>query len=166
MAVYFFDTSALAKHYAPENGTKWVKSLIDPAMGNDIYIARIAGAEVIAAIRRKVRDKQTTQAEAVRVIAGFRSDFTTLFQIVEITDVVVNRAMTLIENNKLTGYDGIQLATAMEIDDDLLALGLPAIGTPALTMVSADKDLNIAAGAEGLIVEDPNNHLDPDDKNP
>jgi len=32
------------------------------------------------------------------------------------------------------------------------------LGLPALTLVSADGELNMAARAEGLIVEDPNMH--------
>jgi len=168
MSVYFFDTSALVKRYAPENGIKWVQSLTDPAVGNLIYIARITGAEVIAAIRRKVRDRETIEADAKKSIANFRLDFATQYQIVEITDAVVGRAMTLIENHILRGYDGVQLAAAMEINDQLLAIGMPVAGVPALTIVSADKEINTAAGVEHLLVEDPESqkNLHPDDKTP
>lgn len=34
-----------------------------------------------------------------------------------------------------------------------------ALGMPALALVSADTDLNTAATAEGLTVENPNDHL-------
>ena|SRR2546423_1241246 len=166
MAVYFFEASALVKRYAPENGTKWIQSLTDPAAGNLIYIARITGAEVIAAIRRKVRDREIAETEAKRGVADFRLDFTTQYQIIEITDAVVGRAMALIENYKLRGYDGVQLAAAMEINDELLAIGMPVAGVPALTIVSADTDINAAAGAKHLLVETPDSHLHPDDKTP
>ena len=164
MAVYFFDTSALVKRYAPEDGTKWIQSLTDPAAGNLIYVARITGAEFIAAIRRKVRDNKIAEADAKRGIADFRLDFAKQYQIVEITDAVVGRTMGLIENHKLKGYDGVQLAAAMEINDQLLVIGMPVAGVPALTIVSADTDINTAAGAELLLVEKPESHLHSDDK--
>lgn len=163
MAVYFFDTSALAKRYAPEKGTKWVQSLTDPAEGNEIYIARITGAELIATIRLNVRQGETSESDAKKVIADFRRDFRTLYLIVEITDRVVSRAMDLIENHKLRGYDGVQLAAAMDVNDDLLAVGMSLLGAPAITIVCGDKDINKAAAAEGLVIEDPETHLHPDD---
>jgi uncharacterized protein len=163
MAVYFFDTSALAKRYAPEKGTKWVQGLTDPAAGNEIYIARITGAELIASIRLNVRKGETSESDAKKVIADFRRDFTTLYTIVEITDRVVNRAMDLIENHNLRGYDGVQLATAMDVNDDLLAVGMSILGVPALTIVCGDKDVNKAAATEGLIIEDPETHPHSDD---
>src|SRR5262245_10921885 len=61
--------------------------------------------------------------------------------------------MTLAETHSLRGYDAVQLATALEIHVGGLTLGLPA-----LTLISADEELNIAAQAEGLIVEEPNTH--------
>jgi predicted nucleic acid-binding protein len=64
MAIYFFDTSALVKRHAPENGTKWVQGLTDPASRNLIYISRLTGAEVIAAIKLNVRSGETTEADA------------------------------------------------------------------------------------------------------
>ncbi|NOT59076.1 MAG: nucleic acid-binding protein, partial [Acidobacteria bacterium] len=53
----------------------------------------------------------------------------------------------------LRGYDAVQLAAALEENDELMSFGLPA-----LTLVSADAELNKAAQAEGLNVENPNNH--------
>jgi len=53
----------------------------------------------------------------------------------------------------LRGYDAVQLAAALEANDERLANAL----TP-LTLVSADTELNTAAQAEGLNVENPNNY--------
>jgi hypothetical protein len=47
----------------------------------------------------------------------------------------------------------VQLAAAVEIHRRGDALGLPV-----LTLVSADEDLNVAATAEGLAMENPNTH--------
>ena len=73
------------------------------------------------------------------------------YQIVEVTDALVNTAMTLAERHSLRGYDAVQLAAALELQTALTASGLPA-----LTLVSADAELNTAATAEGLTIEDPN----------
>ena len=47
----------------------------------------------------------------------------------------------------------MQLAAALELNGRWLAAGMSGI-----TLVSADQDLNTAATAEGLMVEDPNVH--------
>jgi predicted nucleic acid-binding protein len=164
MAIYFFDSSALVKRYALEDGRKWVQAITDPAVANRIHVARIAGAEVIAAFMRKVRGGETTAAVAAKLIADFRLDFASQYQIIEITDVVVARAMMLIESRKLRGYDGVQLAVALELNDLMLAAGMPVLGVSALTLVSADDELNSAGVAEGLILEDPRTHLRSGDK--
>jgi uncharacterized protein len=61
--------------------------------------------------------------------------------------------MDLAERHGLRGYDAVQLASAITIKDVQAALGLPIS-----VFVSADKRLNAAASAEGLIVENPNDH--------
>ena len=48
MAVYFFDRSGIVKRYVQEAGTAWVMAVTNPAAGNRIYLARIAGVEVIS----------------------------------------------------------------------------------------------------------------------
>lgn len=164
MAIYFFDTSALVKRYAPEDGTRWVQSLTDPARSNRIYIARVTGAEVISAFRRNVRNGDTTAPNAAMVAADFRYDFDNQYSPIEISELVVTRAMSLIERHTLKGYDGIQLAAALEINAALLSIDIPVVGASPLIMVSADKQLNRAAAAEGLRVENPESHLDADDR--
>jgi hypothetical protein len=62
-------------------------------------------------------------------------------------------AMDLSEKHGLKGYDSIQLATALELQTSQSSTALLP-----LIFVSADDKLNTAAQAEGLIVENPNNH--------
>lgn len=61
--------------------------------------------------------------------------------------------MDISEKHALRGYDAVQLASALEMVTLRSALGLAG-----LTFVSADGDLNAAAMAEGLNVDDPNAH--------
>lgn len=153
MAVYFFDSSALVKRYVQETGTAWVLSLCDPMANTSLYVARIAGAEVVAAIARRERGGDLSASDAASAIRQFRLEFASMYRIVEITPALVLRAMDLAQTHALRGYDAVQLAAALELN----ALRL-ARGTSALTLVSADGELNGAATAEGLPVEDPNTH--------
>lgn len=61
--------------------------------------------------------------------------------------------MTLAEKHGLRGYDSVQLAAAVELQIVRNSLSLSGI-----TFVCADDHLNVAAVAEGLLVENPNNH--------
>ncbi|MCI0419802.1 MAG: type II toxin-antitoxin system VapC family toxin [Acidobacteria bacterium] len=57
MAICYYDSSAVVKRYAQETGTAWVISILDPAAGNTIYLARISAVEVISAFARRQRDR-------------------------------------------------------------------------------------------------------------
>ena len=57
------------------------------------------------------------------------------------------------EQHGLRGYDAMQLAAECEVHVRYLAAALPAI-----TFISADTELNTAAIAEGMTIEDPNAH--------
>lgn len=152
MPAYYFDTSGLVKRYVAEIGTAWVTGIMDPAAGNLLHVARLTGVEVVSAIARRAHSGSLSAAHAASALTHFRADFKTRFQIVGITAALVKQAMSLAETHLLRGYDGVQLAAALQVHRRCLALGL------SLTLVSADTDLNAAAVAEGLLVEDPNSH--------
>jgi uncharacterized protein len=61
---------------------------------------------------------------------------------------VLQSAALLADLHSLRGYDAVQLASALEV----------RLQVPLLILVSADGDLNTAATAEGLPVENPNTH--------
>ena len=112
MAAYFFDSSALVKRYVAESGTQWVCDLCDPAAGHSLYIARIAGAEVIAAPARRARTGSLAQSAAQRAMAAFRGDFSGAYLVSELTPALVERAMDLAQAYGLRGYDAVQLAAS------------------------------------------------------
>ena len=66
---------------------------------------------------------------------------------------VLDVAMTMARKHALRGYDAVQLAAALRANFELLASGLPPV-----IIVSADDELNTAAIAEGLSVENPNDY--------
>ena len=153
MAVYFLDTSALAKYYLDESGSGWIEQIIDTPSLNEIIIAQVTGTEMVAAITRRSRMGQISFADAAIVTAVFKNHFKAKFDSVIIVSTIIEEAMRLAETHGLRGYDSIQLACALTFNEDLLAMGsLPII------FISADTALNLAAQQEGLMVDNPNNH--------
>jgi predicted nucleic acid-binding protein len=160
VAVYFFDTSALVKRYAVEQGSTWVCQVTDPKSGNKIYITRITGVEVVSALMKKVRDTKTPLplGDAKKAIAEFSNDFDNQYELLSVTDSLLQTAMGLPERHKLRGYDAVQLAAALIVSAQSAQQGIPATGVPSLVLVASDKDLLDAAQAEGLAVDDPQGH--------
>lgn len=153
MAVYFLDSSAIVKRDIIETGTIWVVGILDPAANNRIYIAGITAVEVVSAITRRVRSGSISISDGSAAITKFRRDLTNKYSSLDITKPLITDAMKLAETHALRGYDAVQLAAAMDVNTHWLHLGMPA-----LTLVSADADLNASAMTEGLAVEDPNDH--------
>jgi hypothetical protein len=154
MAHYYLDSSALVKLYVAETGSAWVADLCTPAAGHTINLARITGAEMIAALFRRVQIGSVRLSDAQRAAARFRRDLSSRYELIEITESLVEAAMRLAETRALRGYDAIQLAAALELQSVRTTFALPP-----LTFVCADHRLNAVASAEGLFVENPNDYL-------
>lgn len=153
MAIYFLDSSALVKRYISEIGSNWVLKLFDPAFKNEVFIAAITGVEIIAAIARRSRGVSISVADATGIFNQLKSDLQKNYQIIEITESIINSGMSFAEKHGLRGYDAIQLAVGHAVNTLCIANRLPAI-----SFVSADKELNAAASGEGLVFENPNNY--------
>jgi predicted nucleic acid-binding protein len=121
--------------------------------GNTLYTARVTGAEIAAALFRKAREGTLAAPDAQAAITRFKADFRRRYQIVEITDELVDTAMALVERHALRGYDAVQLAAALELPGTRASLSLSPIH-----FVCADDRLNEAAEGEGLVTENPNQH--------
>ena len=153
MAEYYLDRSALAKRYVAEPGSDWVRSLVSASRRNVILTARITGAEVVAALALRARVGTLAPSHVRSAMLRFRRDFRTSYQLIEITEPVIDSAMTLAETHALRGYDAVQLACAL-----LVQSVRATAGPSAVIFVSADGPLLAAATAENLPVEDPNAH--------
>jgi uncharacterized protein len=153
MGAYYMDSSALVKRYANETGSLWVRSLMDPQAGHDLFTAHITGIEVVAAIARKSRTREIALHEATAAISTFKSHLTTQYQIVLLTTAIVDHAMALAEQHTLRGYDATQLASALAVHTELTASGVSD-----LVFISADAELNTVAQTEQLVVQNPNDH--------
>ena len=153
MAVYFLDSSALVKRYIQETGSGWLQTLCQQSQPEDLYIARIAGAEVVSAIARRGQAGHLSPQGLAAALNRFQQDFATGYEIIEVSPAIIARAMDLARTRFLRGYDTVQLAVAAGLHDLRQVLGLTV-----LTLISADHDLNAAATAQGLTVENPNNY--------
>ncbi|ODT99178.1 MAG: hypothetical protein ABS79_04830 [Planctomycetes bacterium SCN 63-9] len=153
MSVYFLDTSTLVKRNVQETGTAWVRDLTHSGSPHDLYIARISVVELVAAISRRERGGHLTSAQAAAVIGHFRKRLSQRYIVVELSPALFDEASRLARKHGLRGYDAVQLAAAMALNQSRLPRGLPPV-----ILVSADAELNRAAVAEGLLVENPNQH--------
>ncbi len=153
MAAYFFDSSALVKRYVRETGTGWVISLFKPSGGHTCFVARIASVEIVSALTRRVRGATLSAAGGTKAIARFRRAFSQKLFKIDITSDLLEFATALAEKHALRGYDAVQLAAALQLHAERMAVNLPPI-----RLVSADDALNAAAMLEGLSVDNPNLH--------
>jgi predicted nucleic acid-binding protein len=153
MAIYYLDSSALVKRYINEIGSAWILDLFDPTLGNEFFVAAITGVEIVAAITRRARNGSIANTDAALVCNQLKIDLRTNYQIVEITERIINSGMMLAESQGLRGYDAVQLAAGCIVNELCMNSGLPPI-----VFISADDELNLAAANEGLLIENPNNY--------
>lgn len=152
MSAYFFDSSGLIKRFAREKGTAWVLSLLKPSSGSVVFIARITSVEVAAGLAKQNRLGNISATQLDKAIRRFRRSLQNRFAFVEIRESLANEAMELAIKHGLRGYDAVQLAAVLQVHRKRNTFNLSPI-----TFVSADDNLNAAAAAEGLRVENPNN---------
>ncbi|WP_193789888.1 hypothetical protein [Nostoc sp. NIES-3756] len=60
----------------------------------------------------------------------------------------------LAQTHGLRGYDAIQLAVALAVNELAIANALLSV-----TLISTDNQLNLTASSEGLVIKNPNTHL-------
>ena len=125
-----------------------MRALPASGTGNFFYLARITDVEVTAALARRRGQPGLSVVQAVAALRQFRWDFGQDYRVVEITIALLQRAAQLADTHALRGYDAVQLAVALDVH----------ARDQALVLVSADAELNAAATAEELRVEDPNTH--------
>jgi predicted nucleic acid-binding protein len=145
MTCHFADSSALVKRYRKEVGSDRLSKLLKSA--DLIVISRLTIIEVSAAIVRRSRGAGAPQEDLKIALSLLDADTEGLFDIIEFDEPVPTLAVAATRKHGLKGGDSIQLAAAL----------LTRRRTPNLqiTFVSCDKELNAAAVAEGLAVENP-----------
>lgn len=107
--ILFCDTSALIKLYIKEEFSADVHAHATRATA--IAVVRIAWAEAMAALARRVRENPVDADALASVRARLRHDWPGLAT-VEVTQAVVEQAGEYADTFALRGYDSVQLAAA------------------------------------------------------
>jgi predicted nucleic acid-binding protein len=138
--IAYLDTSALVKRYVDEPGSSETAALIADAGAAATSIA--TRAEVAAALAKAVR-LETLDARAGRhAQRAFASQWAD-YSKVPVNESIVARAESLAWDYSLRGYDAIQLASALTLQDSL--------GAP-VTLATFDRQLWKASKEAGLEV--------------
>lgn len=152
MSLYYLDTSALAKRYFPESGTLWVESITNQQQQHTILLSEVTLAEMAAVISAKHRlSGGVTLDERDGILSRFLQDCNTDYHLIPINRMMIDRAVILTQLYRLRGYDAIQLAVVQYIQN---VYRTTLLSSPVF--VTADKDLLVAAIAEGIPTENPN----------
>ena len=121
--------------------------------GHRIYIAHITAVEITSAITRRQRGGHLSTAQGGAILGHFRRHLTQRYRVVELTPVLLDKSTLIARKHGLRAYDAVQLTVALEVQQLRRIAGIGPV-----TMVSSDHELNVAASAEGLVVENPTTH--------
>jgi predicted nucleic acid-binding protein len=149
MASYFFDTSALSKHYHPEQGTAEVDRILNE-QGSRYILSRLLVVEIQSAFASKVRTQVITMQDLQLLQKRFTNDLNTRrFQTIRMLQGHFSEAAQLLRKyapvQSLRTLDALQLSVAL----DMSRKGLVD------HFVCADEKLCKVAQAEGLSVINP-----------
>jgi predicted nucleic acid-binding protein len=134
--IHFLDTSALAKRYLREPGSRELRSALRRA---HVAVARITYAEALAAVARAHREGMIDTTERGRIFDAIGEDFREL-TVIEVRGATLAPVPELVVRHPLRGYDAVQLACALAVRR----------AGAAVTFWSADARLCDAAKGEGL----------------
>lgn len=153
MTAYFLDNSAMPKRYIFETGTGWMLQRTDPTSEEVLFVAQITPVEVISGRARKTREGYIASETMLQLRDLIASHMTAEYSVVILNGTIFNRAEDLLLTYPLRAYDAVQLASMLDV-----VARIAAVGLDSPVFVSADRRLLVAAEAEGLIIDDPNQH--------
>jgi len=146
MSVYYLDTSAWAKRYYDEPGSRWVRRVFGASV--DMSCAALGLVELIGALARKVKaggmDPDAMQG-ALDEIDRSWPDFLN----VDLIPEVLALAMEVARTWALRGADAVHLASAIFMRKKLEPYGL------TVQFVTSDQELRKAAAGEHFETIDP-----------
>ena len=153
MVTYYLGTSAMLKQYVNETGSSWLRRTLAAPGGAIVVAAQLVIVEITSALNRRVREGTVTTGDYARLTGHFHDDCRDVYQLIALSDAIVNTACALLERHPLRAYDAVHLATGVIVNQWLIEAG-----EAGLTFLSADDRLNEAAAAESLAVDNPNHY--------
>jgi uncharacterized protein len=149
LSAFYFDTSAFAKRYVPETGSKWTRRLLRPSAGHVIVVAELARVEIFSLLNRYRRQAILPPTTINRMQNAFLRHLQSEYLVIPVESAILVEASNLTGRHPLRALDSPQLACALQAQ---ITLGNP------VTFISADNNLLGAASAEGFAVDNPNNY--------
>jgi predicted nucleic acid-binding protein len=137
--ILYLDASALVKLYVEEAGTSAVVGRIQQAEA--VATALISYAEARAALARHRREGALSAADLRHAVRELDREWGT-YNVIGLTDSLVQSAGALAERHALRGYDAVQLAAALDLRASRVSVEFCAF----------DRRLNHAARRERLAV--------------
>jgi predicted nucleic acid-binding protein len=136
--IAYFDASALVKLHVDERGSR--ETIEFAARAEVVATSLVSRAEVAAALAKAVRAKLLEEHEARRAQRAFAAQWPDIARIA-VTEGLVSRAETLAWEYGLCGYDAVQLASAVTLQESL--------GSP-VRLATFDRQLWSAARSAGF----------------
>ena len=148
MNYFLFDTSALAKRYVPEVGTPLINHLLNTVSKQRMFVLVLAFGELVSLFVRKKNSGQISRMSYLQALADSRSEMISMV-IQSVSDDLVWKSLSLIEQYSINATDAIILRCALNIADTLRVLGHD------LVLVTSDIRLANSAQSTKLVVWDP-----------
>ena len=136
--ILYLDTSSLLKLYLDEPGADQIEDLRNAA--SLVATSLITYSEARSGLARALRGGRFADKDYDETVRDFDGDWST-FLAREVTEPLVKRAGELAAKHFLRGFDAIQLASAITLQEEL--------GEP-VTFSASDERLTHAAELEGL----------------
>lgn len=151
MNSFYLDASALAKRYAPENGSPLVDAILDKVSGDRIYVVNLGAGEVVSILVRKRNAGVITDVYFRQALIDFETEIVRSADIhkLPVSNRLATTSFSLIVAHSLNSTDAIILKSALAIAKKLRAAG------DDLVLVASDQRLLRAAQAEGLSTFNP-----------
>lgn len=149
MTNYFVDSSAVAKRYLNEIGSKWILSWIEPSAGHVIMLSELGLIEIQSLLARRVREGSLSFTDASKLRNDFLIHYRDDYLVIHLDTVIAQLAGLLVNKQKLRSLDAIQLASAIHAVNIL---------SEPIIFVTGDLNLLQVANAEGFATDDPNQH--------
>jgi predicted nucleic acid-binding protein len=160
---YYFDASALVKYYILEPGSTWVRAIINATetqgshLTNTIFVSDISVTEVAAAFAILHRTQRIRRSARDGAFGQLVNDATGRYQLIGADHHDFFAAASLTQSHPLKAYDAVQLAVALRHAANLAPYNLP------LMFICGDRTLLAAAQAVQLLVDNPFDHVAPQD---
>ncbi|HEY6337543.1 MAG TPA: type II toxin-antitoxin system VapC family toxin [Candidatus Sulfotelmatobacter sp.] len=145
--LYYLDSSALVKLYIREAGTEHMLLLAGRKAGHQLAILALAQVEVRSAFRKRQRAGEMGGGLADELLVAFERHLESRFVRQGITGAILDLACKLLDEHRLTSFDAVQLAGYFAVKT--------AAGIDVPIFVCADRELLLAAEAEGIPALDP-----------